>query len=281
MNISISRNGVEIGEWTEDEVRALYKDGRLVATDHYWREGMSAWAILTGLIKPPPPMPTSKQIDPPSLPPDSFPDKSPEPLAKPEKQGVGIRLPAKMVQAAALLVALLAMAGGEELAKEYPDPAKLVFMGGLLGLGIGFIPYCVARFVYKSNRYNHYLWIGAAVGVVGGLGYWPSYFDGQLAEACQNQNKMLPAMIFNELRADSVSMGAGRIVRCHYTMIDAPLGIDPIKFITIVRPQFLGMYRTSPSFQFFRANGVAIAFDFSYPNGTIYESIEIGPHDSQ
>jgi hypothetical protein len=35
MNVSISRNGVEIGEWTDDEVRTLYKEGKLVASDYY------------------------------------------------------------------------------------------------------------------------------------------------------------------------------------------------------------------------------------------------------
>jgi hypothetical protein len=41
MNISISRDGVEIREWTEGEVREFYKEGRLIATDCYWKEGMS------------------------------------------------------------------------------------------------------------------------------------------------------------------------------------------------------------------------------------------------
>jgi GYF domain 2 len=55
MNLSISRDGVEIGEWTEEQVRAFYKDGQLLPTDHYWREGMTEWAELSRMIKPPPP----------------------------------------------------------------------------------------------------------------------------------------------------------------------------------------------------------------------------------
>jgi hypothetical protein len=51
--ISISRDGVEIGEWTEEEVRSLYKDGELIATDCYWKEGMSEWKELGTFIKPP------------------------------------------------------------------------------------------------------------------------------------------------------------------------------------------------------------------------------------
>lgn len=55
MNVSISRNGAEIGEWPEDEVRTLYKNGKLLPTDYYWKEGMTAWAELPKMIKPTPP----------------------------------------------------------------------------------------------------------------------------------------------------------------------------------------------------------------------------------
>ena len=55
MNISISRDGIEIGEWTEEQVHSLYKEGELIATDHYWKEGMSEWKELGNFIKPPPP----------------------------------------------------------------------------------------------------------------------------------------------------------------------------------------------------------------------------------
>ncbi len=57
MNVSISRNGTEIGEWTEDQVRALLKEGQLLATDYYWKEGMTEWAELSKMIKPPLPAP--------------------------------------------------------------------------------------------------------------------------------------------------------------------------------------------------------------------------------
>jgi hypothetical protein len=67
MNISIIRNGVEIGEWTEEEVREFYREGRLVDTDSYWREGMNEWTSLSRLIRPAPSFPTKS-------PPGSVPD---------------------------------------------------------------------------------------------------------------------------------------------------------------------------------------------------------------
>jgi type II secretion system protein G len=55
MNLSISRDGVEIGEWTEEEVRTLYSQGQLLPTDYYWKEGMAEWKELGTILKPPPP----------------------------------------------------------------------------------------------------------------------------------------------------------------------------------------------------------------------------------
>ena len=55
MNVSISRNGTELGDWPEDQVRILVKNGTLLATDYYWKEGMTEWAELSKMIKPPPP----------------------------------------------------------------------------------------------------------------------------------------------------------------------------------------------------------------------------------
>ncbi len=59
--ISIARDGVEIGSWTESEVRAFIRDGSLVGTDFYWKEGMADWRPLTGLIPPNPPKPVTKK----------------------------------------------------------------------------------------------------------------------------------------------------------------------------------------------------------------------------
>ena len=58
MNISICRDGVEIGEWTEADIRALYTDGQLLPTDLYWKEGMTEWVELRRMIKPPTPAAT-------------------------------------------------------------------------------------------------------------------------------------------------------------------------------------------------------------------------------
>jgi WD40 repeat protein len=61
MKISISRSGQEIGEWPEGEIREFYREGRLVDTDLYWKQGMTEWAPLARLIRPPPPFPTPPQ----------------------------------------------------------------------------------------------------------------------------------------------------------------------------------------------------------------------------
>jgi len=67
MNISISRDGVEIGQWTEQEVQTLLDEGKLLPTDYYWAQGMIEWQEIEPSIKPPPPAPMagSKENEPP------------------------------------------------------------------------------------------------------------------------------------------------------------------------------------------------------------------------
>jgi hypothetical protein len=60
MTISIVRDGAEIGEWPEDQVRAYIGNGQLVSSDLYWCEGMTDWKPLRTLVKPP--LPTSPQV---------------------------------------------------------------------------------------------------------------------------------------------------------------------------------------------------------------------------
>jgi len=55
MTISVSRGGIEIGEWPKEEVVRRYKSGDLSAADFYWHEGMEDWEPLRSLIKPPQP----------------------------------------------------------------------------------------------------------------------------------------------------------------------------------------------------------------------------------
>jgi hypothetical protein len=73
MNISVSRGGVEIGEWPEAEVLALYRGGHLVATDFYWMPGMAEWVELSTLVSTPPvpaiPAVTSVPVAAPTAPP--------------------------------------------------------------------------------------------------------------------------------------------------------------------------------------------------------------------
>jgi hypothetical protein len=57
MNLSISRDGGEIGTWTDEQVIAFYKAGQLLPTDYYWHDGMTEWHQLGTFVKPPPPCP--------------------------------------------------------------------------------------------------------------------------------------------------------------------------------------------------------------------------------
>ena len=74
--LSIARDGQEIGEWTETQVRTFYQDGQLLGTDSYWHEGMAEWKPLRNLMKPSLPLPAQVVEEPtpaPSEPPPFLP----------------------------------------------------------------------------------------------------------------------------------------------------------------------------------------------------------------
>jgi uncharacterized membrane protein YhaH (DUF805 family) len=52
MNVSISRDGAEVGVWPEDQIKFLYLSGKLQSTDYFRREGTSEWGPLLELINP-------------------------------------------------------------------------------------------------------------------------------------------------------------------------------------------------------------------------------------
>jgi uncharacterized membrane protein YhaH (DUF805 family) len=59
MNLSIARDGAEIGTWPKKEVEALYQAGTLYSSDYFWCEGMLDWQPLLALVKPNPPSATT------------------------------------------------------------------------------------------------------------------------------------------------------------------------------------------------------------------------------
>lgn len=53
-NISISREGQELGTWNAGDVRKMLAAGVLVPTDHFWQEGMADWDTLAAFAPPSP-----------------------------------------------------------------------------------------------------------------------------------------------------------------------------------------------------------------------------------
>lgn len=50
MKIHLNRAGHSLGQFTPDEVRAGYKEGKFVGTDLAWRDGMEVWRPLSEVI---------------------------------------------------------------------------------------------------------------------------------------------------------------------------------------------------------------------------------------
>jgi hypothetical protein len=49
--ISIAYNGQELGQFTADEVAAMFESGKIDKSAHYWMEGMLDWMPITEIIK--------------------------------------------------------------------------------------------------------------------------------------------------------------------------------------------------------------------------------------
>ena len=49
LQVKVSRDGKEIGIYQVDEALRLLASGDLKPTDHYWSDGMTAWALLSQL----------------------------------------------------------------------------------------------------------------------------------------------------------------------------------------------------------------------------------------
>ena len=47
--VRVSRDGKEIGEYSIPDALRLLVEGTLRGTDHYWQQGMTDWALLSGL----------------------------------------------------------------------------------------------------------------------------------------------------------------------------------------------------------------------------------------
>ena len=47
--VRVSRDGKEIGEYSVPDAIRLLVEGTLRGTDHYWQQGMTDWALLSGL----------------------------------------------------------------------------------------------------------------------------------------------------------------------------------------------------------------------------------------
>lgn len=277
MNISVSRGGAEIGEWSEEQVRSLYQEGKLLPTDHYWKEGMTEWAELSKMIKPPPPSP-QKIIAALLSPIEQKPEKPKEGLDKIKKWNWSNPLYWIGAIGAIILGRMVGALFGYSAA-YYPDIVKPMIAGGMLGFILCLIPACIAHYYYKTKYSNRYIWMPVTIGVMFGLLYGLIFSNGELTQTSNEINKTLPKMITNDLRLDSANVGPNKSLHYHYTIINPPPGVNSTLIETTLRPILIEDYRTKPDLKYFRDNRVTLSHDFYTENGTAIVTIEISPDD--
>jgi len=183
MLISIARGGQEIGEWSEEQVRAGYLDGQFVADDLYWHEGMPDWKPLRSLIKPALPSQSLHEAeDPPSVPvvqpaasegmADAVTLVAPPPLPQtPSAVKPRRNWEAESLGCARLFVGVTVMCVGYGLTKSFlltdREFMMEVFYGALAGFLCGLVPLVIAK--RKGLPCQRYFLICGGCGAVGGL----------------------------------------------------------------------------------------------------------------
>lgn len=162
--ISISRDGIEIGEWTETEVRGFYQEGRLVDTDCYWTEGMTQWTPLSRLIRPPPPFPSTSPKEPASSVPAEDLPVAPHPFVKrlamlPKESASTVpseELPVDLSSVESLQVASLSVTPLSEtrtrLSTTIPDHPEYPGIGRILFLFLNVLIIAVAIIIKNAKN---------------------------------------------------------------------------------------------------------------------------------
>ena len=77
VNVYIARDGAEIGDYQQDALEGLAREGQLQPTDYYWHEGMETWLELGDLLG-------TEAWDPPEPRPAGEPLAASEPLGEPK-----------------------------------------------------------------------------------------------------------------------------------------------------------------------------------------------------
>ncbi|MDZ4286762.1 MAG: DUF4190 domain-containing protein [Prosthecobacter sp.] len=89
MQYHISKDGTQIGPFSEGEVRQKLAGGEIAGSDLAWHEGLPEWQALSSLLREPasgaPPIPSSAPVPPPL-----FQGVSPMPAAQPSASGLAI-----------------------------------------------------------------------------------------------------------------------------------------------------------------------------------------------
>jgi hypothetical protein len=301
MNISVSRDGQEIGEWTDEEVRTLYFQGSLLPTDHYWREGMAQWSTLSTFIKPPPPA-----SEKPSAVAQLAPGKKttqfvpalqdlssvgsvkvaalpPLPVvAKPKSEGKAI-ITGKAI---AFFIGLVIIRQTVSVPSINPDEAFIA--GAFIALiYYGFV-WMVFRVFDRNGKLSVLITAGfiilVAVIVVfdlaGSRQATPGFEDlpTTLLRNSKVLNAKMPIKLDGVTEMESTSVGPPLTFHYHYTYTgDVELTPDIVRLK--IRPALISDLQGQAYLQSLRNQGVSFEYDYFKPDGTPIIQVLIGPND--
>jgi len=285
MNLSISRDGQEIGTWTEEKVLTLYREGQLLPTDYYWREGLSEWRELATLVKPPIPLaritetiPAEQTILPP------FPTVLPKPIQADRKKSINIVYLLFAIAAWVLAQLVKAVVGVPHI-----NPEIVGWIGAFLYLSCYGFVYLV-YYLSKEKKFSY-----LTLSLVGALFLFTVYFficnfdsftkgvsygatKEILLEDSQSVNSKLPKQIDEITRLDNTIVLEPLTIRSNYTLLSA---FKPTQdMLDKLRPSLFQSLQGSPALRSLRGRGVTFDYEYSYKDGSYLGKIVITPTDA-
>ena len=111
-------------------------------------------------------------------------------------------------------------------------------------------------------------------------GRFSIYSEEFLTQISEMMNSTLPMMVDENVQWDSSSVGPGKTLNYHYTMLDySALQIDTKMFIDSIHHDLKDTVCTAPETRMFPINGVLLNFNYYDRDGSLITTVEVAPSD--
>lgn len=112
------------------------------------------------------------------------------------------------------------------------------------------------------------------------LGRFSIYSEEFLTQISEMMNSSLPLMVNENVQWDSSSVGPGKTLNYHYTMLDYSASqLDAKMFIDNIHHNLKYTVCTAPKMRMFSINGVLLNFNYYDRNRSLITTVKVAPSD--